>query len=89
MKCIKCDNILRTGDKFCSKCGTASLESIPAPLPESERDYSGLERVVKDLIEEAATDHFIDEDTEHYVYEEAIMAIYGKNIFNWINKTVT
>lgn len=29
---------------------------------------------------------YVDEDSEHYIYEAAIEAIYGPNVWNWINK---
>ncbi len=27
-----------------------------------------------------------DEDTRQFIYEEAMMAVYGKDIFKWINE---
>jgi len=27
-----------------------------------------------------------DDDIEHYIFEEALKMIYGKDIFNWVNQ---
>lgn len=31
-------------------------------------------------------EYFDRDDYQHYIYEEALKALYGKDIFNWINK---
>ena len=32
------------------------------------------------------TEGFVDDDSAHYIYEAAMIALYGPDIFKWINK---
>ena len=50
-------------------------------------DLTGLRRAVAEYIDSIYNgDHHEDSDDTHYIYEEALKAIYGTNIFYWIRK---
>ena len=86
LKC-ECGNLPKKGDTFCSKCGEkVKDECVPEMLPESERNYTSLERSVKSDIDEIVRTGRIDEDNAQYMYEEVMRTFYGKNIFNWIRE---
>jgi len=48
------------------------------------RDYSKVEKACEVHIQELA-DGRLDEDSEHYIYEAAMEAVYGKKIWDWVN----
>ena len=84
MKC-KCSHPLKDTDKFCSQCGEKVVGDIPKLLPESERNYKFLEKMAVSIIDGIVKNGRTDEDDAQYMYEEAMQAFYGKNIFDWIN----
>jgi hypothetical protein len=45
-----------------------------------------LEKLCKTYIEELAVNGYVDEDYEHYIFEEAMKSFYNDNVFDWINK---
>lgn len=49
-------------------------------------DFSALMNLTDSHLEEIASGETQDDDFTQYIYEEAMMAIYGKDIFDWINK---
>ena len=58
-----------------------------APEPVKDPDYSELKRKVVDYVGRISTGENRDDD-EHYVYEAAMKAVYGKDIFTWVYKTI-
>lgn len=58
------------------------------PQPLVNPDLIRLKRVVGQYIEEIYNEVYGDSDISNYIFEEAVKAIYGKKIFNWINKNV-
>lgn len=58
--------------------------SPPAPLPNP--DFSGLRQMIIEMVANAAVSQCMDEDADHYVYEAAIEAVYGKSFWAWRNK---
>ena len=73
----------------------AELERRKREKSESEKpklitenvDLSGLIMTCQEYIDCLHNDNYCDrEDSEHYIYEEALKALYGKSIFDWINK---
>lgn len=57
------------------------------PQPLAEPNYEKLRELCADLINEMAIGSYHpDQDWDQWIYEEALIAIYGKNIFEWINK---
>ena len=47
---------------------------------------TGLINTCQIYIDDASEHGRVDEDTAHYVFEEAMKALYGKDVFTWINK---
>lgn len=55
--------------------------------PVSLRDFSCLEATVTEYIEFVQSeDYHEDSDHDHYIFEEAVTAFYGKDVFDKINK---
>lgn len=61
--------------------------AAPTPLdsPDWEPVKSACEEIVKSIINET---YHMDDDSSHYVFEEAMKAVYGKDIFKWYNENV-
>jgi hypothetical protein len=55
------------------------------PLREATPDFTGLIDLCRSHVDDIANGNE-DEDTKQYIYEEAMMAVYGKDIFTWINE---
>ena len=58
------------------------------PKQVSDPDLTDLRKVCKHYIQSIAEQKGYDEDMEHYVFEAAVLAIYGPDIWEWINKRV-
>jgi hypothetical protein len=57
------------------------------PEPVKDPDYSELKRTVVDYVGRISTGENRDDD-DHYICEAAMKAVYGKDIFTWVNKTI-
>jgi hypothetical protein len=55
------------------------------PLPIDNPDFGDLIGVCKQYIREIAEYGRADEDYDHYIYEAALAAIYGKDVWRFIN----
>jgi hypothetical protein len=61
----------------------AQLNRIPKPL--AEPDWTDLKKVCEEYIAALAKDYYPDEDFGHYIYEAALEAIYGPDVWGFIN----
>lgn len=61
-------------------------EEEERPKPVVNPDWSKLIRTCDDVIKECERGEHEDSDLPHYVYEEAMRAIYGPDVFKWMNK---
>jgi hypothetical protein len=59
------------------------LESRPK-LRESP-DFSKLITECSSVLDQIAEDHYMDEDSKEYIYEAAMAAIFGPDVWKWIN----
>ena len=57
-------------------------ETRPQPL--DVQDFSQVRKACEVHIQELI-DGKVDSDIDHYIYETAMEAIYGKDIWNWVN----
>jgi hypothetical protein len=60
------------------------VENKPVP-PLEDIDYSKVKKECEVHIQEIA-DGKVDTDAEHWIYEAAMEAVYGKDVWNWVNK---
>jgi hypothetical protein len=59
----------------------------PLPLPNNQVDLTMLRAECQEYIDSIADGSYHeDSDIEHYLFEAALEAIYGKDIFNYINE---
>jgi len=58
----------------------------PPPKPLEKPDFKKLVRVVIDGVDEAHEEKYENDDFEHFVYEAAVEAVYGKGFWTWRNK---
>jgi hypothetical protein len=63
----------------------AKIAKSYRPIPLAQPDFSKLIACTEARIREIAENEGEDTDTSHYIYEEAMKAIYGPEVFNWIN----
>lgn len=56
------------------------------PQAVADPDLSSLRETCKAYIDAVAMRDYVDEDLPEYIFEEAMEAICGKDVFNWINK---
>jgi hypothetical protein len=61
----------------------------PFPLTDLETcwelDFSQVKKACEVHIQEIA-DGKVDTDAEHWIYEAAMEAVYGKDVWDWVNK---
>lgn len=55
------------------------------PQPVTTPDWTHVRAMVIDHIFSVFDRGYGDSDTKHYIYEAAIEAVYGKNVWPWIN----
>lgn len=58
--------------------------SVPSPLKLA--DFSKLQAQVIEAVQNVARDRYPSKNYEHYIYEAAMEAVYGKAIWDWWNK---
>ena len=59
---------------------TASKEQILLMLYQAA--IKNCKRIIDDVVN---GEYHVDNDNKHYIYEEAMKAIYGDNVFDWLN----
>jgi hypothetical protein len=59
--------------------------SIPAQL--EKQDFGPLQEICQNYIDGLASRGYADEDYHHYIYETAMECIFGKKVWQWINKS--
>ncbi len=64
------------------------LERRKREIPQMCENFSfiRLRKLCLSYIEELSTNDYVDEDLEHYIFEETMKSFYNDNIFDWINK---
>ena len=55
----------------------------PKPLPNI--DISKLQKRCCEYIDEVATGDYLDEDYRYYIFEAAVSAVFGKDVWNFVN----
>lgn len=60
-------------------------KSTYRPIPLANPDLSKLVTLTEIHIREIADGESEDSDSPHYIYEEVMQALYGPNVFEWIN----
>jgi len=60
-------------------------EKASRPVPLENPDFSGLIEVLEDTISTMADPEKFSEDDEHWAYEAAMEAVYGKSVWPWVN----
>jgi hypothetical protein len=87
VKCPKCGKPIAS--KFCPDCGVAGREELKKPETVKNPDLSQLKKICQQYIDAVASGNYCDDtnsDYKHYIFEEAITAFFGKDVFNYINK---
>jgi hypothetical protein len=59
--------------------------SDKTPTPLEIIDFSAVIEMCKDHIANIENDEH-DDDTDHYIYETAMEAVFGPKVWEWINK---
>jgi hypothetical protein len=55
------------------------------PTPLKTPDYTNLETLCSEFMDKVRSDPYIASSMEHYIFEAAIAAYYGKEAWGWIN----
>jgi hypothetical protein len=48
--------------------------------------FAGVIIMCEDHMKDVEKGNYIDDDFYHYLYEEVMSALYGSDVFKWINK---
>ena len=57
------------------------------PVPKGITDFSKVAEMVINHVNSMNTDEYHeDNDDKHYIYKAAIEAVYGKDVWKWINE---
>lgn len=62
------------------------LKNAEIPIPLSEPDFSPLIILAKGHINGLAKHGTSDDDSDHWFYEAVMECVYGKHVWEWINK---
>ncbi len=57
----------------------------PKPLDKEQINLDKLICILEEYLDECERGDE-DTDTTHYIFEEALMAVYGRNVFDYANK---
>jgi hypothetical protein len=60
-------------------------KSNKPPRPLEKPDFTKLHAMILQGVHTSFENEHQDEDFEHFVYEEAMEAVYGKDYWNWRN----
>lgn len=60
-----------------------TVEKSPKLIPNEKRDYSKLEICCENYLDEVSNPWV--KELGHYIFEEALIALYGNDIFDFIN----
>ena len=66
------------------KAEADAARAIP-PVTLPNPDFTGLREMIVNGIEFFAENGYDSKDFQHYVYEEALTAVYGQNFWKWRN----
>lgn len=56
------------------------------PKPLAKPDFSKLEKMITEGVKQVAEEGYAPKDFDHYAFEEAMEAVYGRKIWDWYNK---
>ena len=56
------------------------------PRPKEDIDWEEVKRLAEDHLDEVENDEAEDSDTPHYIFEAVMIAVYGRNVFDWENQ---
>ena len=59
--------------------------TTPVPIPRNEINWEQVINLAKQHIEEIQDEYQENNDDTQWFYEAVMEAVYGKNIWNWIN----
>lgn len=59
------------------------------PLQLKDPDFTELKKICQEYIDSYADNGFVDDDLEHYIFEEALKAIFGEHVWQWIKEYMT
>ena len=76
--CNKCK--IEGNTNYCGNCGSIMVPIIAKPEPVLNPDFSTLISYCKQHIDSPNM-----EDNPYYIYEVAMIAIYGKDVFKYLN----
>lgn len=66
-----------------------NLKSIPTPLPDKEIDFKRMADFCEKCFEDMVTVGIQEEEFMNCVAELALEVVYGKKIFEWMNKQMS
>ena len=58
------------------------------PTQLSDPDFTELKKTCQEYIDSYADNGFVDDDLEHYIFEEALGAIFGNHVWQWIREYI-
>ncbi len=61
---------------------------LPMPSPLATLDLQELQEMCSNYLHDLAGDSYVDDDYDQYIYEASLEALYGKDVFKWINARV-
>ncbi len=68
------------------KAELAEREKLGPPRPRMQPDFSKLETFIKEGVQQVAHEGCSPKDFNQYVFELAMEAFYGREIWDWYNK---
>lgn len=57
----------------------------PIQIKIEEQDFGYLRTLCQDYIDTLSKNQFIDDEEDHYIFEAAMEAIFGKNVWEYVN----
>jgi hypothetical protein len=64
----------------------AEKEAAKRPKPLPEPDFSNVVKQCAEYIKQLSADGYYDDDTKQYIFEAAVEAVYGRDVWDWVRE---
>lgn len=56
----------------------------PSMFPDEQ--FAKVMAITEEYMNDVESGNYVDEDMQHYLFEEVMKALYGDDVFKWINE---
>lgn len=64
----------------------AFIDMQELPKPVENPDFTEVTKLCQEYVRSLVQEKYVDDDLDHYIYEAAMNAVFGKGIFDYMRK---